>query len=174
MTLLLTPGQRAALRAALTNRLLVVCFGAGVDSTAMLVALRLAGMRPDAITFADTGGEKPPTLAHLTRIERVLCAWGWPSVELCRKRTQPGTPYDDLQGNCLANETLPSLAFGLKSCSIKWRLHLQGGSPSPRRAKGSLLAAHRPVLRFARDGRDGSTRRAVTARHRQPDPARPA
>ena len=68
--------ERAALRAALMNRLTVLCFGAGADSTA-IVALRLAGLEPDAITFADTEGEKPPTLAHITRVEHVLRAWSW-------------------------------------------------------------------------------------------------
>ena len=148
MSFSLTSAQRAALRAALTNRLIVMCFGAGVDSTAMLVALRLAGLKPDAITFADTGGEKPPTLAHITRIEHVLRAWGWPPVETCRKLTQAHTPYDDLQGNCLANETLPSLAFGLKSCSIKWKQqpqdqHLMGVARGP-----NAKSAH-PLWRYA-------------------------
>lgn len=136
------------MRAALLGRALVLCFGAGVDSTALLVLLRLAGLRPDAITFADTGGEKPPTLAYLTRIERVLRAWGWPPVEVCRRRTQPGTPYDDLLGNCLANETLPSLAFGMKSCAIKWKQqpqdqHLMGAARGP-----NAKAAH-PLWRHA-------------------------
>ena len=40
---------------------IIVCYGAGVDSTAMIVKLHQAGIRPDAITFADTGGEKPET-----------------------------------------------------------------------------------------------------------------
>ncbi len=31
------------------------------------------------------------------------------------------TGYSDLYGNCLKNETLPSLAFGMKSCSLKWK-----------------------------------------------------
>ena len=33
----------------------------------------------------------------------------------------PSTSYADLYGNCLANKTLPSLAFRMKSCSIKWK-----------------------------------------------------
>lgn len=113
--------QVAALRAVLAGQLLALCFGAGVDSTAMLVALRSAGLRPDVITFADTGGEKPGTLAHLDRVAPILARWGWPPVAVCRKRTRPATGYDTLEGNCLANETLPSLAFGMKSCSIKWK-----------------------------------------------------
>lgn len=113
--------QIASLRAALSKRKLVLCFGAGVDSTAMLVALRAAGLRPAAITMADTGGEKPETWQHVIRINVVLDAWGWPPVTVVCKLTRPDTPYDDLYGNCLANETLPSLAFGMKSCSIKWK-----------------------------------------------------
>lgn len=67
----LTEQQAAALRGALADRLLVVCFGSGVDSTAMLVALHAAGLRPEAITFADTGGEKPETIAHLDAMNAV-------------------------------------------------------------------------------------------------------
>ena len=113
--------QGSALRAVLAGRLLVLCFGAGVDSTAMLVALRAAGLRPDVITFADTGGEKPETIAHVSAMDDVLRSWGWPTVSVCRKVPLPSTGYTDLYGNCLANETLPSLAFGMKSCSIKWK-----------------------------------------------------
>lgn len=118
---LLDAKQIAALRAALSDRLVVLCFGAGVDSTALLVALRAAGLRPDLITMADTGGEKPETWRHVTRINAVLEAWGWPLVTVVRKVTRADTPYSDLFGNCIANETLPSLAFGMKNCSIKWK-----------------------------------------------------
>lgn len=118
---LLTDAQKLALREALSGRLLALCFGAGVDSTAMIVALRAAGLRPDVITFADTGGEKPETLEHIAAMNKVLAAWDWPLIDVCRKATKETTGYTDLYGNCLANETLPSLAFGMKSCSIKWK-----------------------------------------------------
>jgi len=105
----------------LKRRLIAVCFGAGVDSTAMLVALYLAGIRPHVITFADVGAEKPETMTHLDRMNAVLASWGWPPITACRKIPLASTGYDDLYGNCIANETLPSLAFGMKSCSIKWK-----------------------------------------------------
>lgn len=117
----LSPSQTKTLRDALAGRALAVCFGSGVDSTAMLVALRAADIRPDVITFADTGGEKPETIAHIDRINAILHAWGWPMIDVCRKITLASTGYADLYGNCLSNETLPSLAFGMKSCSIKWK-----------------------------------------------------
>src|SRR5690606_23360538 len=31
-------------------------------------------------------------------------------------------PYHTLGENCLTNGTLPSLAFGFKSCSLKWKV----------------------------------------------------
>ena len=102
----------------LKGRLLAVCFGSGVDSTAMLVALHLAGLRPDIITFADAGAEKPETMAHLDRMNQVLEDWRWAPIVICRKVPLASTGYDDLYGNCIVNETLPSLAFGMKSCSL--------------------------------------------------------
>ncbi|WP_312922001.1 hypothetical protein [Stutzerimonas nitrititolerans] len=118
---ILNADQVAALRAALDGRLLALCFGSGVDSTAMIVALRAAGIRPDILTFADTGGEKPETLRHVDAMNRVLATWDWPLIDVCKKMTMASTGYTDLYGNCFKNETLPSLAFGMKSCSIKWK-----------------------------------------------------
>lgn len=113
--------QIAALREALAGRKLGVCFGGGVDSTAMLVILFAAGLYPEVVTFADTGGEKPETLEHVSRMSALLKEWGYPEVATVRHHTLPSTDYSDLEGNCLSNETLPSLAFGMKSCSIKWK-----------------------------------------------------
>jgi hypothetical protein len=113
--------QSGALRVALSYRILALCFGSGVDSTAMIVALRAANLRPDVITFADTGAEKPETLRHIDAMNCVLTAWGWPLIDVCQKVPLATTGYTDLYGNCMKNETLPSLAFGLKSCSIKWK-----------------------------------------------------
>lgn len=118
---MLSLSQKKALHDALTGRTLAVCFGSGVDSTAMLVALHDAEIRPHVITFANTGGEKPETIAHIDRMNAVLRAWGWPLIDVCQKVPLRSTGYSDLYGNCLANETLPSLAFGMKSCSIKWK-----------------------------------------------------
>lgn len=120
-TALLSGPEKAALRTALDGRLIAVCFGGGVDSTAMMVAMHEAGIVPRLVTTADTGGEKPETLAHVDAMSSVLQTWGWPPVSVVRKTPLPSTGYTDLYGNCLANETLPSLAFGMKSCSIKWK-----------------------------------------------------
>jgi len=99
----------------------VVCYGGGVDSTAMLIALHRAGITPDLITFADVGAEKPETYAMVETMSQWCRSVGFPEVVTCTKATLPTTGYSTLTGNCTENETLPSLAFGMKSCSIKWK-----------------------------------------------------
>jgi hypothetical protein len=87
----------------------------------MLVAMRRSGVRPDLITFADVGGEKPDTYHHVRLMDEWLERVGFPRVTWCKKITTSRVDYSDLEGNCVDNETLPSLAFGMKSCSIKWK-----------------------------------------------------
>lgn len=99
---------------------LVVAYGMGVDSTAMLVGMHARGIRPDLILFADTGSEKPETYAYLPVMQAWLASVGFPLVEVVRY-VPVRAPYKTLEENCLVNETLPSLAFGRKSCSLKWK-----------------------------------------------------
>lgn len=105
---------------------LCVSYGMGVDSTAMLIAMHRAGVRPDLITFADTGDEKPETYAYLPIIQAWLASVGFPPVVVVRyadyaKHDRYATLYE----NCIANETLPGLAFGGKSCSLKYKAEVQ-------------------------------------------------
>lgn len=103
---------------------LVVSYGVGVDSTAMLVAMHQRGVRPDLILFADTGAEKPETYAYLDTIGRWLDSVGFPAVTVVRY-APARAPYDTLEGKCLNNETLPSLAFGGHSCSLVFKVEPQ-------------------------------------------------
>ncbi len=99
---------------------LIVNLGLGVDSVAMLVGLHRRSERPDLIIFADTGGEKPETLEYRPILDQWLTAVGFPSVTVVRRPIGPAG-YQTLEENCLRNETLPSLAFNLKGCSLKWK-----------------------------------------------------
>lgn len=99
---------------------IVVAYGMGVDSTAMLIGMYLRGLRPDLILFADTGGEKPDTYLYAPVFRQWLRDVDFPDFETVRY-IPPIAPYDTLYGNCWANQTLPSLAFRKKSCSIKWK-----------------------------------------------------
>lgn len=104
---------------------IVVACGLGVDSVAMLVLLYLLGIRPDLILFADTGNEKVETYAYLPVLNRWLRSVGFPEVIVVRRKPtrsrKSGEVYRTLGENCLENETLPSLAFGRKACSSKWK-----------------------------------------------------
>lgn len=103
------------------NHKINVCYGGGVDSTAMLISMKRARIRPDIITFADVGGEKPETIEYVKNMDKWLISVDFPTVTWCKKIPLPTTDYTDLTGNCISNQTLPSLAFGMKSCSIKWK-----------------------------------------------------
>ena len=103
---------------------LAVAYGVGVDSTAMLVAMWRRGIRPDLIMFADPGAEKPETYAYIPVMNKWLESVGFPQITTVRY-TPTRAPYDTLEGKCLANETLPSLAFGKHSCSIVFKAEPQ-------------------------------------------------
>ena len=108
----------------INGRPLVVAYGVGVDSTAMLVGLKQRGIRPDKITFADVGGEKEETYAYLGVIAPWLEFASFPPVTIVRyvpKRFKHWPPYYTLEENCLTNGTLPSISFGFSSCSMKWK-----------------------------------------------------
>jgi len=104
---------------------LVIAYGMGVDSTAMLIGLSVLEIRPDLILFADTGGEKDETYAYQEVMDQFLESAGFPAITVVRYVPQDfknWPPYSTLEENCLTNGTLPSLAFGFKSCSLKWKV----------------------------------------------------
>lgn len=102
----------------------VVSYGVGVDSTAMLIAMHRRGIRPDLILFADTGAEKPETYAFIPVMNAWLQSVGFPVITTVRYQPTRA-PYDTLEGKCLNNETLPSLAFGKHSCSLVFKVEPQ-------------------------------------------------
>lgn len=109
----------------MNNPPLMLAYGLGVDSTAVLVLMHLKGIRPDAILFADVGNEKKETYAYLPVIQDWLRKVDFPEVTTVRtevKNFKHWPEYKTLGENCLTNATLPSLAFGFKSCSLKWKV----------------------------------------------------
>jgi hypothetical protein len=106
------------------KRPLLVAYGLGVDSTAMLIEMARRRINPDAILFANIGAEKEETYRYKPVMNQFLLRHGMPEVITVRYRPHKFKnypPYDDLETNCLSNGTLPSLAFGFKSCSLKWK-----------------------------------------------------
>lgn len=102
---------------------LVISFGMGVDSTAILVGWHQSGVRPDAIVFSDPGSEHPETYAFRPIVDAWLARVGFPAITEVRYRVRRprNGDYTTIEENCLVNRTLPSLAFGRKACSQKWK-----------------------------------------------------
>lgn len=109
--------------------LFVVSDGIGVDSTAMLVGLWRLNVRPDVVLHADTGDEHPATVAYREYRRAWLRSIGFPDLTIVRRPAsrskKTGRAFSTLGEKCLANETLPSLAFGGKSCSVEWKIKPQ-------------------------------------------------
>ena len=98
--------------------MIVVSYGGGTNSTAMLVGLHERGERPDAILFADTGAEKPNTYFHLKLTSGWCVSVGFPAIQTVQSEYRDGTNYT-LEQRCLEQNMLPSIAYGFKACSIK-------------------------------------------------------
>lgn len=107
------------------NDLLVMSYGGGVNSLAVLVGMRERGIRPDAVVFSDTRGEKPETYFHL-RV--VLPQWleevGFPPLVVVCRADFPNSRTGDasLEDECLRLGTLPSRAYGFGTCADKWKI----------------------------------------------------
>lgn len=104
--------------------------GLGLDSMGMMILCRDIGLRPQFVTFADVGdhtadgkpGEKPQTYAYIPVLREWLRKNGFPDLIVVRKITTNRVTYTTLYENGVVNQTLPSLAFGMKGCSIKWKI----------------------------------------------------
>jgi hypothetical protein len=105
------------------NHPIIVAYGGGTNSTAMLCGFRERGIRPSLILFADTGGELPHTYEHLRVMSDKCQEWFGLPIETVFK-TYKGE-QTSLEGDCLRNETLPSLAYGFKACSMKYKVEPQ-------------------------------------------------
>ena len=96
----------------------IVSYGGGTNSTAMLVGLIQKGESPDLILFADTGGEKPYTYEYIQTFNHWLTSKGAPEIITVKKAGNGET----LEENCHRKNMLPSLAYGFKSCSQKFKV----------------------------------------------------
>lgn len=108
----------------MTKEFIALSYGAGTNSTAILVGMFERGIRPDVITFADTGAEKPHTYAFLTTMNNWLLSVGFPQISIVKK-TYRGGEVANLYDHCRDRNMLPSLAYGFKNCSQKFKIEPQ-------------------------------------------------
>lgn len=99
----------------------VLAFGAGLNSSAVLVGMKERNERIDAIVFADTGAERPETYAHVDAMNAWCKKAGFPEIVTVKK----GGRQETLEAECLRRKSLPSLAYGFKTCSQKYKVEPQ-------------------------------------------------
>lgn len=97
-------------------------FGGGLNSTAVLVGLYEHGETVDVSLFADTGRrdtELPETYANVDAMSVWSVAHGFPEIITVR------VTGESLEENCLRRKALPSIAYGYKTCSQRWKIEPQ-------------------------------------------------
>lgn len=99
--------------------MVVASFGGGVNSTAMLIGCYERSERPDLILFADTGGEKRETYRHIEIFSEWLVKHGMPEIVTVRANGKT------LEQDCLDRNALPAIAYGLRTCSLRWKVEPQ-------------------------------------------------
>lgn len=101
----------------------VLAYGIGVDSTALLIEKHARGETPDLVLTADTRNEKPETYAYLDVIGPWMRDRGirHEIVSYTPKRFKHWPPYYGILEMCLTNATLPSKSLGGSSCSLKYK-----------------------------------------------------
>lgn len=151
------PGQQER---DLSNPLMhVLCMGAGVDTTAMLLKWH---DRYDAVLFADPGGEEPETYEHIEKRLKPFCREHnvpWVTVVAHRpdpdhpnaaahakaaraytaKQNAAGVPYS-LQEHCQTRQILPIIAR--RWCTVRFKIN-----PINRWCRDAGATRERPIVK---------------------------
>lgn len=96
---------------------LTVAYGGGTNSTAMLIGMVERNILPGLITFADTGAERPETYEFIGRMQTWLVSHDMPEIVV----VQNDGVYGTLERECQQKAAMPSLVYGWKSCSDKYK-----------------------------------------------------
>jgi hypothetical protein len=100
----------------------LLTFGGGTNSSAIIAGIIEKDLpRPDLILFANTGGEKPHTYQHIDWMQSFLKQHGFPEITIVKRTLRNGTS-PTLEDDVLRLKTLPSIAFGWKTCSQKFKI----------------------------------------------------
>lgn len=94
--------------------------GMGVNTVAYLIECAKQGISFYKILFADPGKENPLTYAYIPILNKWLVENGQPEITIVRNLNKHGE-FVGLYQDCLNNENLPSIAYGFKTCSQKWK-----------------------------------------------------
>jgi len=99
---------------------LVATYSMGVNTTAILCGLRVLGIRPDKIICADTGAEMPEAYDHLAQMRTTVREWWGLEIDVVHKLYRKR--FEGIAGECERRSSLPSLAYGSRACSVKYKV----------------------------------------------------
>jgi hypothetical protein len=100
--------------------MMMLAYGGGTNSTALLIELMHRGYHIDYVLFSDTGGERPDTYRHVERMDAWLKKKGHPGITTVRYTTEDGK-VQTLEEDCHRYRRMPSLVYGFKGCSQKYK-----------------------------------------------------
>lgn len=100
----------------MSNNLVMAAYGGGTNSTALIIKWLADGNPLDVILFADTGGEKPHTYDYVKYFS------GWLKEKYGKEIITVKSNGKSLYQDCIDRNALPSLAYGFKTCSQRWKL----------------------------------------------------
>jgi hypothetical protein len=100
--------------------MIIVNYGMGTNSTALLVEATRRGIIVDLVVASDTGDEFKRTYDYSKMFSEWLVAHGQPPVTMTRWTRQDGT-FIPISTLSLARKELPSKAYGYSGCTSKWK-----------------------------------------------------
>ena len=92
----------------------ILSYGGGVNSTALIIGCLQKDIPIEAIIFSDTGGEKPHTYEYIETFSKWCVKNGLQEITIVSTR-------ETLEDMCIRLNTLPSVAFGFKTCSQRYK-----------------------------------------------------
>ena len=103
--------------------MIVVNYGGGLNSTALIVEAITRGIKIDYVIFADTGSEKPATYTFVDVFRRWLATYGVEivTVRWIREKGKNKGRFIAIHEQCLERHEFPSVTYGLKGCTSKWK-----------------------------------------------------
>ena len=94
--------------------------GMGDDTVMMIAEMYERGYEPDEIVFCDTGSEFPYTYEFIMYLKKWCETKNWSKIVVLNKFDKDGNPLA-LIDMIEKNNTIPSAAFGSKSCSLRFK-----------------------------------------------------
>lgn len=101
-----------------------VAYGGGTNSTALIIRLIKMELSIEMIAFADTGGEKQFTYDYVSMFSEWVFDKIGKEIITVYPTTKDGE-RNNLYDDCMSRKALPSLAYGWKTCSDRYKARPQ-------------------------------------------------